>query len=150
MLHTESDETELTVLPATSNELITRIFIAGPTPPQNPLDYLFQSRNLGSQMSEKHEVTARNDTDIACQSELSAELNRRLDDAHQLAREQFESGQRAGGFGAVGRYFLTFLHTGLIKGKFLQGRRGLIACSVASQDAYNRAAMTYCIALQKK
>ena len=101
-------------------------------------------------MSEKHEVTARNDTDIACRSELSEELNRRLDDAHQLAREQFESGQRAGGFVAVGRYFLTFLYTGLVKGKLLRGRRGLIECSVASQDAYNRAVMTYCVAVQEK
>ena len=138
------------VLPPTTNQVKTRISVAGPNRPQNSLDYLFQLRDLGSQMSDKHEVNACEYTDIASQIDLSGQLNRRLDDAHQLARERFDSGQRAGGFRAVARYFLTFLYSGLIKGKFFRGRRGLIACSIAAQDAYNRSVMTYCIAVQKK
>ena len=101
-------------------------------------------------MSENNEVSARNDTSVASRSELCGQLNTRLDDARRMAEERFENGQQSGGFGAVGRYFLTFLYTGLVKGKFLRGRRGLIACSIAAQDAYNRAAMNYCISVQKQ
>jgi hypothetical protein len=101
-------------------------------------------------MSIKHEVSTSKETDLNCPSDLSGELNQRLDDAYQIAKERFDSGHRTGGFGAVGRYFLTFVYTGLVRAEFLRGRRGLIACSVAAQDAYNRAVMSYCILAQKK
>ena len=93
-------------------------------------------------MNKNIEVSARSGTDVEHQSKLSSQLNARLDDAQRLAEERFDSGQRAGGFGAVGRYFLTFLLTGLIKGKLLHGRQGVIACSIAAQDAYNHHVMT--------
>lgn len=101
-------------------------------------------------MPEQHEVAAQDDVDVAYRSELAAHLNASLDDALSAAKEQFEGGQRSGGFKAVVRYFLTFLHTGLVEGNFLRGRQGLIACSVAAQDAYNRAVMSYCFVAQKK
>lgn len=101
-------------------------------------------------MNKNIEVSARNGTDVGHQSKLSIQLNARLDDAQRLAEERFDSGQRAGGFSAVGRYFLMFLYTGLIKGEFLRGRQGIIACSIAAQDAYNSDVMTYCIGARKK
>jgi hypothetical protein len=58
-------------------------------------------------MSEKNEVSARNETPAMYKSELSDLLNLRLDEAHRLAQNQFQDGQRSGGFGAVGSYFFT-------------------------------------------
>ena len=74
-------------------------------------------------MSEKNEVSARNETPAMYKS---------------------------GGFGAVGSYFFTIFYTGFVQGNFLRGRPGVIACSIAAQDAYNLAAMKYCISVQKK
>ena len=100
-------------------------------------------------MSEQNKALT-DDEHVVPQSEICRQLNTRLDDVRNQAQDQFDNGQRAGGFGAVGRYFLTFLYTGLLRGNFLRGRRGLIACAIAAQDAYNRAAMIYCISVQEK
>ena len=101
-------------------------------------------------MSDKNEIRTSDVGDFAFRSELAKRLNEQLDEAHLRAQAKSESGQRAGGFLAVGRYFLAFLVTGLLKGKILRGWQGLVDCAVAAQDAYNRDAMTYGMAVRKK
>lgn len=109
------------------------------------LDLIF-----GVRMSDKNEICRSDVDEFAFQSELANRLNDQLDDAHRRAQERSENGQRSGGFVAVVRYFVTFLLTGLLEGKIQRGRQGLVDCAVAAQDAYNRDAMTYGMAVRKK
>jgi len=100
-------------------------------------------------MSEKNEICATEVDDFAFKSELAIRLNAQLDDAHLRAQEVSQSGQRAGGFIAIARYFATFVLNGLVQGNLFRGRQGLIDCALAAQDAYNQDAMTYGIAVRK-
>ena len=52
-------------------------------------------------MNKNIEVSTSDGTDVGYQSELSSQLNTRLDDAQRLAEERSERGQQAGGFGVV-------------------------------------------------
>jgi hypothetical protein len=105
---------------------------------------------MSSQQESHSDMELDTDADFAHSNALSEQLNSLLDRSHAQAISEFDNGKRCGGFVAIWHYAATFLHTGILRGKFLQGRSGFLACSVAAQNAYNRSALIYSMAVQEK
>lgn len=101
-------------------------------------------------MPSLNEIDSNVEAESAYPNALSDQLNCLLEESHAQALTEFKNGERAGGITPLWHYAATFLHSGIVKGGFLRGRRGFVACSVAAQDAYNRSAMIYCMAVQEK
>lgn len=81
---------------------------------------------------------------------LSDRLNADLEKAHQSALDSFPHQKTPSGFGAVFFYLATFFYHGIVRAKFLRAADGFVECSVVAQDAYNRRAMIYSMAVQRK
>ncbi len=101
-------------------------------------------------MPSLNDIESNVDADPAYPDALSEQLNRLLEEAHTHAATEFEKGARKNGITPLWHYVKTFFHSGIVQRGFLKGSCGLINCSVAAQDAYNRSAMIYCMAVQEK
>ena len=101
-------------------------------------------------MSSQQENQTDIDPKLVRSNPLSEQLNCLLETSRAEAIAEFNNGERSSGFTAIWHYVAAFLHTGIVNTEFLKGRRGFVACSVAAQHAYNRKALIYSMAVEKK